>query len=83
MRSPKRKKQVFELNRYLASVDMDPEQLLQVQERLSLLVDLRRKYGSTVEEMLETLETLKTEAQGLDQTGERLAQVTRGARGFA
>ena len=55
---------------------MDPEQLLQIQERLSLLVDLRRKYGSTVEEMLATLATLKSEAEGLDQTGERLAQVT-------
>jgi DNA repair protein RecN (Recombination protein N) len=67
----------LQLNRYLSSVDMDPEQLLQVQERLSLLVDLRRKYGSSVQEMLTTLDTLKAEAEGLDQTGSRLAQLTR------
>jgi DNA repair protein RecN (Recombination protein N) len=66
----------LQLNRYLSSVDVDPERLLQVQERLSLLVDLRRKYGSTVEAMLETLEKLQLEASSLNQTGERLAQVT-------
>jgi len=66
----------LQLNRYLSSVDVDPERLLQVQERLSLLVDLRRKYGTTVEAMLETLEKLQLEAVSLDQTGERLAQVT-------
>jgi DNA repair protein RecN (Recombination protein N) len=66
----------LQLNRYLSSVDVDPERLLQVQERLSLLVDLRRKYGSTVEEMLATLEKLQGESSSLNQTGERLAQVT-------
>src|SRR6185437_15430288 len=66
----------LQLNRYLSSVELDPEQLLRVQERLSLLVDLRRKYGETVEEMLATLDRLQGEAASLGQTGERLEQLT-------
>jgi DNA repair protein RecN (Recombination protein N) len=66
-----------QLGRYLSGVDVDPEQLLHVQERLSLLVDLRRKYGRTVEEMLATLGKLQSEASSLNQTGERLGQLTR------
>jgi len=61
------------LNRYLSSVELDPEKLESVQERLSLLADLRRKYGASVGEMLATLEKLETEFQGLSHTEERLA----------
>ncbi len=63
------------LNRYLGSVDLDPERLEAVQERLAMLADLRRKYGSTVDEMLATLGRLEAEAVGLGQTEARLEQI--------
>jgi DNA repair protein RecN (Recombination protein N) len=67
----------IQLNRYLSSADMDPEQLLSVQERLSLLADLRRKYGSSVSEMIETLAKLEAENAALDQTSSQLAKLSK------
>lgn len=63
------------LNRYLGGVDLDPERLSAVQERLSLLANLRRKYGSSVEEMLATLASLEAEFQSLEQSQERLGEI--------
>lgn len=63
------------VNRYLGSVDLDPERLTQVQERLSLLADLRKKYGATVLDMLATLAKLEEEYRSLETVGERLAEV--------
>jgi DNA repair protein RecN (Recombination protein N) len=67
----------IQVNRYLSSADVDPEQLLIVQERLSLLADLRRKYGSTVDEMIGTLEKLEAENGSLDKTSAKLEELTR------
>jgi DNA repair protein RecN (Recombination protein N) len=67
----------IQLNRYLASADMDPEQLQSVQERLSLLADLRRKYGASVCDMIETLEKLEAENAALDQTSSQLAKLAQ------
>lgn len=61
------------LSRYLASVDMDEGRLEAVQARLSLLADLRRKYGQTVEEMLATLDALEQEYASLAGAEERVA----------
>jgi DNA repair protein RecN (Recombination protein N) len=67
----------IQVNRYLSSADVDPEQLLIVQERLSLLADLRRKYGSTVDEMIATLEKLEAENGSLDKTSAKLEELAR------
>jgi DNA repair protein RecN (Recombination protein N) len=64
------------LNRYLTSAELDPERLTQVQERLSLIADLRRKYGATVADMLATLERLEGEFSSLGQVGQKLGQLT-------
>jgi len=66
----------LQLNRYLGSIDVDPERLSQVQERLSLLADLRRKYGATVGEMLEALARLEQEYSQLGRAEERLEEVS-------
>ena len=55
------------LNRYIASSDINPDRLQEVQDRLSLLAELRRKYGETVNEMLDTLSRLETEHASLQQ----------------
>lgn len=65
------------LNRYLSAIDLDPEKLQVIQDRLSLLVDLRRKYGATIPEILETLQTLEREYASLGQVNDRLAEIDR------
>ena len=63
------------LNRYLSSRDLDPERLGEVQDRLSQLADLRRKYGASVTEMLSGLERLEAEFATIGQAGQRLGQL--------
>lgn len=63
------------LNRYLSSADLNPERLIEVQERLSKIADLRRKYGASVNEMLETLSKLETDFAAMGQTEERLKEL--------
>ncbi len=63
------------VNRYQATIDLNAEKLEQVQERLSLIADLRRKYGGTFEEMIATLTRLETEYEALDQTGNRISEL--------
>jgi DNA repair protein RecN (Recombination protein N) len=67
----------IQIHRYLGSADVDPEQLQATQERLSLLADLRRKYGNTVDEMIATLDRLELENGSLDQTSAKLDQLTQ------
>ncbi len=63
------------LSRYLHGVDMDPDRLSTVQERLARIAELRRKYGTTVDDMLTTFQTLQAEFQTLGQAGERLGEI--------
>jgi len=63
------------LNRYLNSNDLDPSRLTEVQERLSLLADLRRKYGATVSAMLDSLEKLENESHQIAQASDRLDEL--------
>ncbi len=64
------------INRYLDSVDLDPERLQAVQDRLSLIASLRRKYGTTVSEMIATLRRLENELGGISQIGDRLTEIS-------
>ncbi len=60
------------LNRYLSTVELNPERLQTIQERLSLLADLRRKYGTRVTDILEHLAQLEEEYSSFGQVSERL-----------
>jgi DNA repair protein RecN (Recombination protein N) len=60
------------ISRYERTVDHDPALLEQVQERLALIANLRRKYGSTVDEMLIQLSRLEGEYESLDQSSQRV-----------
>lgn len=58
-------------NRYLNSVNQDPARLALIQDRLALLANFRKKYGSTVDEMISKLAVLETEyneIENIDQT---------------
>lgn len=61
----------LEVNRYLSSVDLDPERLEHVQARLSRLAELRRKYGATTEEMIAMLGQLEIELSTLENSEEK------------
>lgn len=65
----------LQVGRYLDGVEVAPERLLQIQERLSLLANLRRKYGATVEDMLATLEKLEGEFQTLGNSDSRIHEL--------
>lgn len=60
------------LHRYLGSVEVDPERLEEVQDRLSLIADLRRKYGTTIEEILSAFSRLENELHSLQASDERI-----------
>ncbi len=64
-----------ELSRYLNSIEVDPERLEQIQDRLSLIASLRKKYGQTLPEILAALNVLEHESENLQKTSERLAQI--------
>jgi DNA repair protein RecN (Recombination protein N) len=63
------------LSRYLDSNELDPSRLGEVQDRLALIADLRRKYGASVAEMIETQSKLEEESSSIGKAEERLAQV--------
>lgn len=60
------------LNRYLGSIDLNFERLEFVQDRLALIANLRRKYGATVDLMIETLARIEEELNSLGDSEERL-----------
>ena len=63
------------LNRYLSTVELDPERLQTIQDRLSLLADLRRKYGNDVSQILATLGQLETEYASLGEVTDKLERI--------
>jgi DNA repair protein RecN (Recombination protein N) len=65
------------LHRYSKAVDLDPDRLEQVLERLSLLADLRRKYGEDSSQMLEMVERLESEFQELSRSEERIEEIQK------
>lgn len=63
------------LNRYLGAVDLNTERLEEIQSRLSLIADFRRKYGSTIDEMLKNQELISKELGGLQGSHDRLNEL--------
>ncbi|MFN7684609.1 MAG: DNA repair protein RecN [Oligoflexia bacterium] len=64
------------LNRYSKAVDIDPGRLEVVQERLSTLADLRRKYGESIESMISQLAELEKEHDLLSNSRGRLQELS-------
>jgi DNA repair protein RecN (Recombination protein N) len=62
---------------YLARLEADPARLEEIEDRLALLDRLKRKYGSTVNEMLAFAEGARDELNRLEHADERRSGVQR------
>lgn len=64
-----------QLRNYRDQVEFNPERLDEIEERLSLIANLRRKYGERVEDILQHLEKIKKETAAIENKDERIAQL--------
>lgn len=64
------------ISRYLDALDLNPERLQNIQDRLAILASLRRKYGMNATEMLATLETLEKELTRLECAAATLSEIS-------
>jgi DNA repair protein RecN (Recombination protein N) len=64
------------LSRYFDRLDLDPERLQELEERINLIQSLKRKYGTTVADVVtfgETCRVKLAEWDGLEERAEQLA----------
>jgi DNA repair protein RecN (Recombination protein N) len=64
-----------DLRLYLESVESDPRRLDEVEERLTLLADLKRKYGGSLEAALEHAGRAQRELDGISYAQDRQAEL--------
>jgi DNA repair protein RecN (Recombination protein N) len=64
------------LRSYAADVAADPARQAEVEERLALIANLRRKYGATTDEILAYAEESARELDALTHRDERMAELT-------
>lgn len=60
---------------YKERVENDPERLEEIEERLDQIARLKRKYGSTIEEILEFSKKVSEEIKGMEGRTERIDRV--------
>lgn len=66
-----------DLSRYAARLDLDPEQLAEMEERLSLFQTLRRKYGPTLADVIRFGEESAARLQKIEGRGEELVRLQK------
>lgn len=65
------------LRDYLGKLEADPDRLEEVESRLASLDKLKRKYGSTIEEIVAFLDDVKRQISGVESAGERRAEILK------
>jgi DNA repair protein RecN (Recombination protein N) len=65
-----------EVRAYRDEVEADPDRLLQIEERLTLLTALKRKYGQSIDEVLAYAERAAADLEALDTSEERAERLT-------
>ena len=63
------------LSHYVDKVDVNPERLQELEERLNLLQSLKRKYGATLADVISFGDEAKQKLQSLEQRDEELARL--------
>ncbi|UHA72888.1 DNA repair protein RecN [Paenibacillus sp. 481] len=69
----------FQLRDYRAGIEFNPARLDQIEDRLDALHSLKRKYGSTVEDMLQYLLHIQSETDKIENKDERIEKMEREA----
>jgi DNA repair protein RecN (Recombination protein N) len=64
-----------DLSRYLDRVDVDPERLRELEERLNLIQSLKRKYGATLADVIAFGAQARETLRGLEQRDAELARL--------
>ncbi|MFO1487556.1 MAG: DNA repair protein RecN [Verrucomicrobiota bacterium] len=64
-----------ELSRYVDGIDLNPERLQELEERLNLIHSLKRKYAPTLAEVIAFGEEAKSRLQSLEQRDAELARL--------
>ena len=62
----------LQLHRYLGGIELNADELSLTQERLSLIADLKRKYGSEISQILDHLSRLEEELVSLNQISDQM-----------
>lgn len=65
------------LRRYAERVEYNPERLNEVEERLELINTLKRRYGMTIEAILEHADRAREELNGIEHSEERLEELRK------
>jgi DNA repair protein RecN (Recombination protein N) len=65
----------LELQDYLERIEFNPRRLEQVEERLGLIVNLKRKYGGSIEGVLAFAENAREQLQTIATASERIAEL--------
>jgi DNA repair protein RecN (Recombination protein N) len=63
------------LSHYVDKVDVNPERLQELEERMNLLQSLKRKYGATLADVIAFGDEAKQKLQSLEQRDEELARL--------
>ena len=63
------------LLRYNSNIEFNPERLDEIQNRLSLLSDLKKKYGPTIQAIVSYQEKIQTELDKIDKVDTRLESI--------
>lgn len=63
---------IFELREYGRKLEADPEQLNQMEERLSALRKLQKKFGASIEDILKAHREIQNEIETLEKSEENL-----------
>jgi DNA repair protein RecN (Recombination protein N) len=68
---------VHGLNRYREQLEFDPERLTEIETRLIQVDQLKRKYGQSVEEILEYAAKIEDELDTIENKEERIEELVR------
>ncbi|AZR73514.1 DNA repair protein RecN [Anoxybacter fermentans] len=65
----------YEMRNYTDGIEFNQEELMNIEERLSLINNLKRKYGQTIEEILNYRQKIGEELSSLTHSEERIEEL--------
>lgn len=67
----------YAIRDYLDRLEADPKRLDEIESRLALIERLKRKYGSSLEDVLAFLEDVRSKMEAIETAGERRTKLER------